>query len=86
MAAGLLLSSYHPPVNGTVERLHRSLHPGLSHYVNATNTNWDALTPIFLMAYRATPNTVTGYSPFYLLHGREMQLPNQDDLKAKISA
>jgi hypothetical protein len=37
------------------------------------------------MAYRATPNTVTGYSPYYLLHGREMTLTNSDNLKAKIS-
>ena len=37
------------------------------------------------MAYRATPNTTTGYSPFYLLHGREMTLPSSDDLKAKLS-
>jgi hypothetical protein len=36
------------------------------------------------MAYRATPNTVTGYSPFYLLHGREMMLPGSDDLRAKV--
>jgi len=38
------------------------------------------------MAYRATPNTVTGYSPFYLLHGREMILPNHANLKAKVTA
>jgi len=38
------------------------------------------------MVYRATPNTVTGYSPYYLLHGREMTLPNSDHLKAKVSS
>jgi hypothetical protein len=37
------------------------------------------------MAYRTTPHTVTQYSLFYLLHGREMLLPNNDNLKAKIS-
>jgi hypothetical protein len=37
------------------------------------------------MAYRATPNTVTGYSPFYLLHGRELTLPNQANMKAKVT-
>lgn len=37
------------------------------------------------MAYRATPNTTTGYRRFYLLHGREIDLPSCDDLKAKIS-
>lgn len=37
------------------------------------------------MAYRATPNTTRGYSPFYLFHGREMVLPSCDDLWAKLS-
>jgi len=37
------------------------------------------------MAYRAMPNSVTKFSPFYLLHGREMPLPNSDNLKAKVS-
>ena len=31
-------SSYHPESNGTVERLHRSLHTALSHYVKAMQT------------------------------------------------
>jgi hypothetical protein len=38
------------------------------------------------MAYRATPNSVTGYSPFYLLHGREMEIPNNDNLKARVES
>jgi len=37
------------------------------------------------MAYRATPHSTTHYSPLYLLHGREMVLPNEGDLKTKIS-
>ena len=36
------------------------------------------------MAYRSTPNTTTAFSPYYLLHGREMVLPNSNDLKAKV--
>jgi len=35
------------------------------------------------MAYRAIPNTVTGFSPFYLLNGKVMQLPGNDNLKAR---
>jgi len=36
------------------------------------------------MSYRATPHTTTAYSPYYLLHGREMSLPNSGNLKAKL--
>ena len=78
-------TSYHPMCNGTLERWHRSVHTGLSHYVNATHTNWDILVPFYLMAHRATPSSVTGFSPFYLLHGREMPLPSSDNLKARVS-
>ena len=33
------------PPNGMVERLHRSLHSGFSHYVNANHKNWDEVVP-----------------------------------------
>jgi transposase InsO family protein len=78
-------SSFHPMSNGLLERWHRSLHEGLSYFVNSSNTNWDNLVQFYLMAYRATPNTVSGYSPLYLLHGREMTLPNHANLKAKVT-
>ena len=78
-------TSYHPESNGMIERLHRDLHAGLSHYVNSANTNWDMLVPFFLMAHRATPHCTTKHSPFFLLHGREMILPSQENLKARVS-
>jgi len=74
-------SSYHACSNGMVERLHRSLHSGLSHYVNANHKNWEEFVSVYLMLHTATPHTTTGYSPFYLLHGREMVLPSTDNLK-----
>ncbi|KDR11716.1 hypothetical protein L798_14477, partial [Zootermopsis nevadensis] len=77
-------SAYHAMGNGMVERFHRSLHDGLSHYIDATSTNWDIVVSFFLMAYRATPHSTTRFSPFYLLHSREMKLPTQDDLQAKL--
>ena len=38
------------------------------------------------MAYRTTPNTTTGFSPSYLLHGREISLQNSENLKPKLPA
>ena len=75
-------SSYHPSSNGMVERWHRSLHSGLSRFIDAADTNWDHLVPFF-KAYLSTPNTTTGFSPYYLLHGRQMVLPNSNDLKSQ---
>jgi len=76
-------TSYHPGSNGTLERWHKDLHTALSHYINAANTNWDTIVPFFLIAHRAQPHSSTGYSLFFLLHGREMQLPNDDTLRAR---
>jgi hypothetical protein len=79
-------SAYNPQGNGTIERLHKTMNQGLSHYVNSTGTDWDNLIPFYMMAYRGTPHGTHGFSPFYLLHGREMILPTSQGLKAKLTA
>jgi len=67
-----------------VERFHRVLHDSIAHYIDSTGMNWEVVLPFF-MAFTATPHSTTQYSPFCLLHGREMILPNEGELKAKIS-
>jgi len=81
---GIRTYSYHPESNGVIECWHRSINLGVSHYINSTNTNWDTLVPFYLMSYRATHHTTTGFSPFYLLHGREITLPNSESLRAQL--
>jgi hypothetical protein len=61
-----------------VERLHEMLHGGHFHYIDSYGTNWDTVVPFVLIAYRATPNTTTKFSPFYLLCGWEMNVPSAD--------
>jgi hypothetical protein len=53
-----------------MQKFLKTMHQGLSDYVNASGTNWDTLIPFYLMAYRATSHGSTGFSPYYLLHGR----------------
>jgi len=77
-------TSYHLASNGMVESWQRSPNTGVSHCINSANNNSDVFVPVFLMDYRATPNTTTKYSS-YLLHGREMSQPTRENLKAKIS-
>lgn len=70
-------TAYHPEANGVVERSHRTLMNYLSHFVNNEHSDWDEWIDLALMAYRATPHTATGYSPFFLTHGREANLPTE---------
>jgi hypothetical protein len=67
-----------------VERFRRVLHDSSPHYIDITGTNWDVVLPFFLMAYRATLHITTGYSPFNLLRGQEIVLPNKGDIETKI--
>ena len=76
-------SSYHLTSNEMVKLFHRSLHIGLSHNIDSANTVLDTEVPFHIMSYRAIPNTATSFNPYYLLHGREMALPNSDSMKAK---
>jgi hypothetical protein len=78
-------TAYHPQANSAAESFHRTMNRALGLYVNAAGNDWDTVLPFFLMSYPAAPSTVTGYSPFYLLHGCEMVMPNTHNLRAKLS-
>lgn len=73
----LRTTAFHPQSNGQVERFHRNLIDYLSHYVNKEQSDWDEWVPFALLAYRATPQSTTGFSPFFMVHGREPELPSE---------
>ena len=64
-------TAYHPQTNGLTERVHRTLADMLSMYTNEWHTNWDDILPFVQFAYNTSVQEATGYSPFFLLHGRE---------------
>ncbi|UYV64119.1 hypothetical protein LAZ67_2006616, partial [Cordylochernes scorpioides] len=65
-------TSYHPQTNGLTERLNRTLINMLSMYVNTDQKNWDEILPFITHAYNTTIQETTGYSPFFLMFGREL--------------
>ena len=69
-------SSYHPQCNAVQERFNSVILDTLSHYANEYQTNWDEYLPAIQFAYRSTPaDNSVGFSPFFLLYGREAVLP-----------
>ncbi|CAG2249684.1 Retrovirus-related Pol polyprotein from transposon 17.6 [Mytilus edulis] len=66
---------YRPNSDGLVERMNRTLKQMLSIFVNENRNDWDDHLPFLLMAYRATIHDSTGYSPFFMMFGRDMMCP-----------
>ena len=78
----LQTSSYNPQANGICERMHKLLIDMISHFMRKDSRNWDEYS---LMVYRAMPHCSTKYSSYYLVYGREMRLPVEDEWKPSIS-
>lgn len=68
-------TSYHPNAN-IVERQNRNLNQYLRAYVSEKPQIWAAMLPYATFAYNITAHTSTGFSPFHLLYGREIVLPD----------
>ncbi|GFU79201.1 transposon Ty3-I Gag-Pol polyprotein [Trichonephila clavipes] len=45
----------------------------LSMYVDVEQKNWDEILPFVTFAYNTAKQETTGFTPFYLLHGREAE-------------
>ena len=69
-------SPYHPQSDGALERWHACL-KGMVKRAGVNIKDWDLNLRYLLFAYRDTPHCVTGYSPFTLMYGREVNGPLQ---------
>ena len=66
---------YHPASNGLVERFNRTLSRMITSFIDKKPQHWDAYLPLLTPAYRSTIHPATGYTPNYLMFGREVTLP-----------
>ena len=73
-------TAYHPQANGATERFNQTLANSLSHYVQESQKDWDQWIPYVVFAYNTTPHTSTGETPFFLMYGRDPEVPMEDIL------
>ena len=66
---------YHPQSNGKLEVLHKYLKPALKKLCEKDPANWEKCLNQALASYRITPNLATAESPFFLVYGRDPNLP-----------
>ena len=70
------ITAYRPSSNGPIERFFRTLKSLLRKYIKALGSqNWDDYLPYLQLAYHNTEHRITGYTPFFLMHGYEVRLP-----------
>ena len=66
---------YHPQGNGKLEVFHKYLKPNLKKMCEKDLSNLDKYINQVLASYRVTPNVATAETPFFLVYGRDPNLP-----------
>jgi hypothetical protein len=63
---------YHPACNGQVERINAVIKDGLSKFcVNEIHNDWDSYITMVTFGINIQVHSVTGFTPYFLMHGRE---------------
>lgn len=71
----LIISPYHPPANGGIERSNRTFKESLSKLNNGSARDWTRHWAAVLFADHTTAKRPTGLTPYRILYGQEAVLP-----------
>ena len=71
---------YHPMGNGACERMNQTLIRMLGTLPDSKKKSWPKHLGMLVLAYNSTPHDATGFSPYFLMFGREARLPIDNQL------
>jgi hypothetical protein len=74
-------SPYNPRANGLVENHMRTLKDAIGIYCDESQKDWDEHLAGTTMSYNTTVNSQTGFTPYYMMYGREARLPSESWLR-----
>ena len=76
----------HPQSQGRIERFNRTFKEMLTKRINNQPESWEDHVGDALFAHRISVSSVTGYSPYYLMYGRQPRVPLTRLLQASTKA
>ena len=78
----ITITTYNPRANGLAENHMRPMKDAISIYCDESQKDWDLHLHGITMSYNTTVNTQTGFTPYYMMYGREARMPNELWLRA----
>jgi hypothetical protein len=69
-------TAFHPQTDGQTERVNRVLEDMLRAFVCARQSDWDVYLPSVEFAYNNSVHFSTGFSPFFMMYGKDPITPD----------
>jgi transposase InsO family protein len=79
-------TAYRPQSNGRCERAHRDMNAMFAKLIDGDPSDWDLVLDAIVLCYNGSVNRSTGYTPNFLMFGREALTPLDLDFPQASSA
>jgi len=76
------ITAMNPHANGQVENQVKTVKDMLSMLVSKDQRDWSLYIRLVQMKYNFTVNQSTGFSPYFMMNGREMPIPDQQHIQS----